>query len=214
MRSNRPPDHPDYDKLTQIEEAAEAAAKLAHQLLTFARGGKIRPRLLPFADVIESAFVLVPPLVPHNVVVDRRIEPNLWHIECDQTQIQQVIVNLCRNAIEAMPAGGRLTIVAENVTLASPLNDSHPPLTTGEYACVTVEDTGCGFDAETKKLIFDPFFTTKERGHGLGLPAAYGIIGAHGGAITAASELGKGSTFRMWLPRARSPKTRAATQLG
>ena len=182
------------------------AAKLAHQLLQFAKGGNIRPSLLSFADVVKSALALVPPIVPQNVTLDRQIESDLWRVKCDQTQIQQVIVNLCRNALEAMPKGGRLTIKAENVALASPLNDAQPPLAAGEYVCLAVEDTGCGMDAKTMKHIFDPFFTTKERGHGLGLAAAYGVVAAHGGAISVTSEPGKGSTFRMWLPRARTGK--------
>lgn len=205
MRSNRRPGDPDYTKLTHIEEAAETAARLAHQLLTFAKGGKIRPRLLPFADVVKSALALVPPMASRNVTVDSRIAEDLWRVECDQTQIQQVIVNLCRNALEAMPKGGHLRIEAENATLASPLNDAQLSLAAGDYVCLSVEDTGCGMDTRTMKLIFDPFFTTKKQGHGLGLAAAYGVVGVHGGAISVTSEPGKGSMFRMWLPREKKP---------
>lgn len=212
MKSSRQAGHPDYASLTQIEDAAETAARLAHQLLAFAKGGKIRPRLLPFADVVKSALTLVPPMVPRNVVVDHHIASGLWRVECDQTQIQQVIVNLCRNALEAMPEGGRVGIRTENVALTSPLSDAQPPLGAGHYVCLTVDDTGCGMDAETMKLIFDPFFTTKEHGHGLGLAAAHGIMGAHGGAISVTSATKKGSTFRMWLPRAKSERKPPASR--
>lgn len=202
MRSKRRPDDPDHAKLTQIEEAAETAARLALQLLDFAKGGKIRPHLLSFAAVVRSALTLVPPLLPGAVALESRVRPRLWRVMCDQTQMQQVIVNLCHNAIEAMPGGGRLTLTAENVTLAAPLTEAQPPLAAGQYACLTVEDTGCGMDAETMKCIFDPFFTTKDRGHGLGLAAAYGVMAAHGGAVSVKSTPGEGSAFRLWLPRA------------
>lgn len=205
MKSKRRPDHPDHVKLTHIEEAADTAAKLAHQLLDFAKGGKIRLHLLSFADVVTAGLVLVLPMVPRNVTLDRQINSDSWQVKCDQTQIQQVIVNLCRNALEAMSNGGRLMIRAENVALASPLHDAQPPLAAGEYACMSVEDTGCGMEATTMNRIFDPFFTTKERGHGLGLAAAYGVMAAHGGAISVTSVPGKGSTFRLWLPRAKRP---------
>jgi len=203
MRANRRPDDPDYANLVHIEDAARAAGDLAHQLLSFARGGKIRPFLLPFADVLRTALVLVPPMLRPEVTMERDIAPDLWHVHCDQTQIQQVIANLCRNAVEAMPNGGRLTIRAENRTLLSALDEAQPPLAPGDYVCLSVEDTGCGMDARTMARIFDPFFTTKEHGHGLGLAAAHGVMAAHQGAISARSQPGKGSTFCIWLPRAK-----------
>ena len=212
MKSKRRLDHPDHAKLTQIEDAAETAARLAHQLLDFAKGGEIRSHLLSFTSVVKSALVLVPPIVPPNVTFDRQIDSDSWKVNCDQTQFQQVIVNVCRNALEAMPKGGRLTIKTENVTLASPLNDAQPPLAAGEYVCLTAEDTGCGMDVKTMKHIFDPFFTTKDRGHGLGLAAAYGVMAAHGGAISVTSAPGKGSVFRLWLPRAKRPVKPSASR--
>jgi len=212
MRSNRRPDDPDYAKLTHIEDAAEAAAKMAHQLLDFAKRGKIHPQLLSFRDVVTSALALISPMAPQNVTVERHIESDLWRVNCDRTQMQQVIVNLCRNALEAMPKGGHLTIRAENRMVASPLDDAQPRLAEGDYVCLSVKDTGCGMDAETLNRIFDPFFTTKKRGHGLGLAATYGVTAAHGGAISVASAPGKGSTFRLWLPRARRPIKRPILQ--
>jgi len=212
MRANRRPGDPDYAKLVHIEDAARAAGDLAHQLLAFARGGKIRPHLLPFADVLRTALALIPPMVRPDVTVEREIAPDLGSVHCDPTQVQQVIVNLCRNALEAMPNGGRLTIRAENRTLTSAMDEAHPPLTPGEYVCLSVEDTGCGMDARTMKRIFDPFFTTKERGHGLGLAAAYGVVAAHRGAISVRSEPGKGSTFCMWLPRAETVADRQVSR--
>jgi len=202
MRSNRRPDDADYAKLVHIEDAARVAGDLAHQLLAFARGGKIRPHLLPFADVLRTALVLIPPMLRPDVTVEQEVAPDLWPVHCDPTQVQQVIVNLCRNAVEAMPNGGRLTIRAENRTLLSALDEAQPPLAPGDYVCLSVEDTGCGMDARTMARIFDPFFTTKQHGHGLGLAAAHGVMAAHGGALSVRSRPGKGSTFGMWLPRA------------
>lgn len=206
MKSKRKPGDPEHAKLTQIEEAAETAAKLALQLLDFAKGGKIRPQVLSFSGVVKSALTLIPPILPHNVKLASRLKANSWLVECDQTQIQQVILNLCRNALEAMPKGGRLTIRTHHATLASSLNDAQPPLAAGEYVCLSVEDTGCGMDEETMKCIFDPFFTTKDGGHGLGLAAAYGVVAAHGGSISVQSTPNGGSTFRLWLPRAKTDK--------
>ncbi len=213
MRAGRRPEDPDHAKLVHIEEAARAAGDLAHQLLAFARGGRLRTHVLPFGEVLRAALVLVPPMIRPDVAMEHRIAPDLWRVNCDQTQVQHVIVNLCRNAVEAMPHGGRLTITAENRTLAAPLEEARPSLPGGDYVCLSVEDTGLGMDAETMKRIFDPFFSTKERGHGLGLAAAYGIMAAHGGGISVTSEIGKGSTFRMWLPRARTAGEEGASHL-
>lgn len=206
MRADRQPGDPDHAKLTQIEEAADAAGKLAHQLLTFAKGGKIRLRRLPFGDVVGAALALLPPMVPRHVVFELRVAADLWQVECDQTQVQQVIVNLCRNAIEAMPHGGTMIVRAENFASPTPPDNANPPLPPGEYARLSVEDSGCGIDAEIMAMIFDPFVTTKEQGHGLGLAAAYGIMASHGGGISIISEPGKGSTFSLWLPRAAPPQ--------
>jgi len=203
LKRKRRPDDPDYDALAQMEEAAETAGKLAHQLLVFAKGGKILPRRVPFGHVVDRALAVCTLSIPANIRTERRMARDLWDVECDETQVQQVVMNLCRNAVDAMPQGGQLTISAENVTLQKPMDDARPPLPAGDYVCLTVEDTGCGIARDALPRIFDPFFTTKDKGHGLGLAAAYGIVRAHGGGISVASREGKGSAFRIWLPRVR-----------
>ncbi|HOW18824.1 MAG TPA: PAS domain S-box protein, partial [Phycisphaerae bacterium] len=203
LRSKFAPDHPNHALLVRIEQAADTAGRLAHQLLVFAKGGRILPRVVDFAEVVGREVEICRPIVPENIRLDCAIADDLGKVECDTTRTEQVIVNLCRNAIEAMPDGGRLTIRAENVTLASALAHSHPPLPAGEYVCVAVEDTGVGIAPEVRSRLFDPFVTTKPQGHGLGLAAAYGTVRAHGGAIAVDTEPRQGSTFRIWLPRVR-----------
>jgi len=203
LRSKFSPDHPNHSLLVRIEQAADTAGRLAHQLLMFAKGGKILPRVVDFADVVSRAVEICRPVIPAGVTFDCAIADDLGQVECDTARTEQAIVNLCRNAIDAMPDGGRLTIRADNVTLAAPLASSHPPLPAGEYVYVAVEDTGVGIAPEVRDRLFDPFVTTKPQGHGLGLAAAYGTVRAHGGAIGVDTQPERGSTFRIWLPRVR-----------
>jgi len=203
LKARRRPDHPDYESLTQIEQAAETAGRLAHQLLVYAKGGRIRPKLVDFREVIARAVNVFRPSLPPGIRFELSVADDLAPVECDTTQVEQVIVNLCRNAVDAMPHGGRLTVRATNEVLTAPLREVVPPLPAGEYVCLTVEDTGSGMDPETAERVFDPFFTTKPNGYGLGLAAAYGTITSHGGAIALTTRRGEGTTFRVWLPRAR-----------
>jgi two-component system cell cycle sensor histidine kinase/response regulator CckA len=203
LKARRSRDDQEYGLLAQIEDAADTAGRLAHQLLVFAKGGKIKPSVAPFSCVLEGAVRLLEPTMPANITLECCIPENLWHVECDQLQIQQVIVNLCRNAVEAMPNGGHLTIRAENLTLSAPLTTTRPPLAKGQYLCLAVKDDGCGMSPQVLEHAFEPFFTTKEGGHGLGLAAAYGAMRSHDGAIHAASKPGEGSVFRIWLPRSK-----------
>jgi two-component system cell cycle sensor histidine kinase/response regulator CckA len=206
LRSKYPPGHPNHAILLRVETAADTAGKLAHQLLVYAKGGKIAPRVVDFADVVSRAVEIFGPSVPSGVLLGCGIADDLGRVECDTTRTEQAIVNLCRNAVDAMPQGGRLTVRANNVTLAGPLEDSHPPLPAGDYVCVAVEDTGSGVAREILGQLFDPFFTTKPDGHGLGLAATYGTVKAHGGAISVKTSLGHGSTFQIWLPRVHAEK--------
>lgn len=201
VKARRRPDHPDYASLAQIEQSATTAGRLAHQLLIYAKGGKILPRLVGFHSVVAQAIRAIEPIVPETIRFEHRVAADLGHVECDITQIEQVVVNLCRNAIDAMPDGGRLVLTAEKVTLAEPREDTYPPLSPGDYVCIAVQDTGIGMDAETADRAFDPFFTTKPNGYGLGLAAAWGTMRSHGGSIGLVTKPGAGSTFRIWLPR-------------
>lgn len=201
MRSRKPPSDPDHERLSQIENAAATAGQLAHQLLVFARGGRFKPSRVACADVLQRAFKVLMPSIPGTVRFASSISPELDEIVCDSTQIEQVILNLCRNAIDAMPQGGELMIQAKNVELQTTPANASPPIPPGSYVRIAVTDTGCGIDAETAERVYDPFFSTKPAGYGLGLASAYGIIKAHNGAIGLTSEVGKGSTFHLWLPR-------------
>jgi two-component system, cell cycle sensor histidine kinase and response regulator CckA len=203
LKAKCQPDHPDYESLSRIEQAADTAGRLAHQLLIYARGGKVRPRLVDAAVVIANAVDTFRPALPADVQLKTRIPADLGTIECDTTQVQQVIANLCRNAVEAMAEGGLLTIEATTVRLKEPLESTRPSLTAGEYVRVTVTDTGFGMNAETAGRAFEPFFTTKPSGYGLGLAAAYGTMKSHGGAISLSTRPPLGSTFDLWFPRSQ-----------
>jgi two-component system cell cycle sensor histidine kinase/response regulator CckA len=204
LKRKRSPQDPDYPAFTQIEQATETAGRLAHQLLAYAKGGKIRPRIMKLADVVGRAVEAFKPAVPPLVELECHVANDLGDVECDTTQVEQAIVNLCRNAAEAMPRCGRVRMQAENASLSSPLEDARPPLPAGEYVCVAVQDDGCGMTPEVVSHLFEPFFTTKPRGHGLGLASAWGIVKSHGGAISVTTESGVGSTFRIWLPRVQT----------
>ncbi|MBN1307601.1 MAG: response regulator, partial [Chitinispirillaceae bacterium] len=182
------------------------ARGLTHQLLTFAKGGSpIRKvdRLMPF---IEDAARFA--LSGSNVSCDFDIRPDLWQCEFDRTQIGQVIDNLVINAQQAMPLGGKIGIAAQNITF---MKNEHPPLAEGGYVRLTVIDRGIGIPRENLSRIFDPFFTTKTKGHGLGLATCYSIVKRHGGCIEVESELGKGSTFHVFLPAAAETVTAVDT---
>jgi PAS domain S-box-containing protein len=202
LRRKRAPDGSDDEALAQIEKAAAAAGRLAHELLVYAGGGRIHPRLVKVAEVVDRAVEIFKPSLPANVDLEGHLAGDLGEAQCDTTRMEQVLVNLCRNACDAMPTGGHLTITAENVRLDSPLRDAHPPLPAGDYVCIMVEDTGCGIVPETLKSIFEPFFTTKPNGYGLGLAASSAVVRSHHGAISVETSVGVGTTFRVWLPRA------------
>lgn len=201
LRAKYPPGHPDHESLWLIEQAAESAGRLSHQLLIYARGGKARLRSVDFATMVANAVRVFVPAMPANVQLETRIPGNLGQVECDSTLIQQVVINLCRNAVEAMAEGGLLTIEAAAVRLNESNPNTLPRLPAGEYLCVTVTDTGSGMDADTVGRVFDPFFTTKPDGHGLGLSIAFSTMKRHGGAISLTTRPQLGSAFVLWLPR-------------
>jgi signal transduction histidine kinase len=204
LKARRSKDHPDHGSLIQIEEAAATAGRLAHQLLAFVRGGKFLARTARCADLMTLVRSQIQTFLPPTVLLDYRIPTDLWPLDCDVVEIEQVIVAVCRNAVEAMPTGGRLAVHGRNVVIDEPPENTRPLLTRGEYVCITVEDTGCGMDPKTVERLFEPFFTTKPNGFGLSLAAAYSVVRSHGGAIATRSERGRGSTFEIWLPRATS----------
>jgi PAS domain S-box-containing protein len=192
--------HYHYEKLKNIEHYVIRGADLTRQLLGFARGGKYEITPANMNELITKSSRMFG-RTKKDVAVTTRLEPNLWTVEVDQGQIEQVLLNLYLNASQAMPGGGRIDIGTQNCILeeTATQNSYYKP---GKYVRISVKDTGIGMDEKTKQRIFEPFFTTKEmgRGTGLGLASAYGIVKSHGGFIEVESELGHGSNFIIHLP--------------
>ncbi|HKW85844.1 MAG TPA: ATP-binding protein, partial [Nitrospiraceae bacterium] len=189
--------------LTEIKEAGYRAATLTHQLLAFSRQQVLKPKVLDLNAVVQNIMKFLRPLIGENINLIICPDPNLARVKADPGQIEQVIMNLVVNAQDAMPHGGQLTIETTNVELADTAPSKKGSMLSISYVMLTVSDTGCGMDADTQARLFEPFFTTKEpgQGTGLGLSTAHGIVKQSGGHIDFSSEVGKGSTFRIYLPR-------------
>ncbi len=183
------------DRLTEAERVSLRARDLTQQLLAFSKGGAPIKKTSSMADLIRETAEFA--LRGSNVRCERILSDDLWPADIDEGQISQVIHNLVINADQAMPAGGTLTIRAENLSLGE---QDPVPLVPGNYLRVTVEDQGIGIPDKVLPKIFDPFFTTKQKGSGLGLATAYSIIKKHDGHITAASRQGAGTTVTFYLP--------------
>jgi len=193
-------ERPEAEMLDDICRAAQQAGELAQQMLAFARGGKYQPKVMNLNDTIQETLRLQERSFPPRVRIERDIAPELWNVEADPAQMGQVLMNLCINAVEAIPGNGRILLTTRNIELKSPLEGGAPDLPPGRYVYLAVEDTGCGMSAKTLERVFEPFFSTKFQGRGLGLAAVYGIIKNHGGRITVYSEPGQGATFKIYLP--------------
>jgi len=188
--------------LNTIETCAQRGADLVRQLLTFGRGAAGRQKSVHPKPIIEEMAKLIRVTFPKNIELSFQVPADLWPVSADATQLDQVLLNLCVNARDAMPGGGRLALGAENVRLgkqhAGLLLDARP----GPYVMIQLTDTGHGIPREITDKIFDPFFTTKEpgKGTGLGLATVMGIVKSHGGFLEVRSEVGQGSTFTIYLP--------------
>ena len=191
------------EDLQGVRHAADQAASLTRQLLAFSRNQELRPSTVDLSDIIVRADPLLRRLLGERVRLIVRPARELWPVLVDSSQMGSVIVNLAVNARDAMGSGGTLTIETANVELNNDYARSHAEVTPGPYAMVAVSDTGSGMDEETLARIFEPFFTTKALGHGtgLGLASVYGTIRQSGGHIWVYSELGQGTTFKLYLPR-------------
>jgi signal transduction histidine kinase/CheY-like chemotaxis protein len=188
--------------LGEISEAADRGASLTQQLLTFSRKQVVEQRVIDVEASVDALVPMLRRLLGADVAVQSDLPADLWKIKADPTQIDQVLVNLCVNARDAMPNGGVVNVSARNVVLLAAAAE-RLGVEGGEYAAVSVTDSGHGMDAETAARIFEPFFTTKElgKGTGLGLATVYGIATQSGGAIDVETAPGHGTTFTLYLPR-------------
>jgi len=198
-----PPDQPLQRHARLILETAHRATDLTQQLLAFSRKQVLQPRVLSLNRIVTGMETMLRRLIGEHIELKSGLDPALDAARADSVQLEQVILNLAVNARDAMPRGGWLTIETANVELDEAFVSCHPGAHPGSYVMLAMTDTGVGMDAETLGHIFEPFFTTKGpgRGTGLGLATVYGIVKQHGGYIAVESEPGRGTIFRIYLPR-------------
>jgi PAS domain S-box-containing protein len=195
-----------HDRLSEyfqkIRTQCERASGLTRQLLAFSHRQILEPRNMSINQAVIETLSLLEKVIGKDIEMKAALDPATSVIRADPTQMEQMLMNLCLNARDAMPQGGRLLIETKNAVLTEEDRKRDSSLVPGEYAELSVSDTGTGMDMATRERIFEPFFTTKERGKGtgLGLATVYGIVRQHGGILQVQSQLGKGSTFRVFLP--------------
>jgi two-component system cell cycle sensor histidine kinase/response regulator CckA len=196
-------DHALHPKIAAIQQASDRATTLTRQLLAFSRKQLLELKVVDVNAIVKDIERLLRPLIGENIELVTRLAGDLGRTRADAGQIEQVIMNLVVNSKDAMPNGGKITILTANETLDDDLQRECSYIQPGPYVMLSIEDNGHGMDKETQSRIFEPFFTTKEKGKGtgLGLSTVYGIIKQSGGYVLAQSEVGRGTTFRIYLPR-------------
>jgi len=196
------PEDPLHRHIQGIKKTGERAAALTRQLLAFSRKQILQPQVMDLNHVVVELSKMLQRLIGEDIDLLMGLEADLGKVKADPNQLEQVLMNLCVNARDAMPKGGKLTVETSNVQLGEEFAGQHLSVPPGNYVMLAVSDTGCGMDAVTQARIFEPFFTTKEvgKGTGLGLATVYGIVKQSGGSIWVYSELNQGTTFKIYLP--------------
>ncbi len=196
-------------KAEQITKAGKGAAALTRQLLAFSRRQVLELEILDLNSVVRDTSKMLRRLIGEHIELVTIAAPDLGRVKSDRGQVEQIIVNLAVNARDAMLQGGKLAISTANAQIDEVYARQHPGAIPGSYVMMSVSDTGCGMDHETQLHIFEPFFTTKgkEKGTGLGLSTVYGVVKQSGGYISVYSELGQGTSFKIYLPRTDEPVT-------
>jgi two-component system, cell cycle sensor histidine kinase and response regulator CckA len=210
-------DKGDHELIRMVKDAGERGAGLTRQLLTFSRRHVQAPEILSLSQRVAGVEKMLRRLIGEDVNLVTNLDPAVYPVLADAGQVEQVIMNLVVNSRDAMPDGGTVTIETRNVELDDADTAKRPAVRPGSYALLSVSDTGCGMDEETKQHLFEPFFTTKEvgKGTGLGLATVYGIVKHSDGHIAVESKPGRGATFRIYLPKAaRPPETAAVLKNG
>jgi PAS domain S-box-containing protein len=207
-----PPGDSKRGDVEEIRKASERAASLTRQLLAYSRRQMLQPEVLDLNFVVAEMDKMLRRLIGEHIELVTAPAADLGRVRADPNQIEQVLVNLAVNARDAMPNGGKLTIETRNVELDDTFAQSHLGAVPGSYAMVAVTDTGAGMDATVRAHLFEPFFTTKEvgKGTGLGLATVYGIVKQSGGYVSVYSEPGRGSSFKIYLPRIEASTTATA----
>jgi CheY-like chemotaxis protein len=208
-------DNPLYDNLNEIFKAAKRSGNLTRQLLAFARKQVVTPKVLDLNDTVEGMIKMLKRLIGEDIDLVWKPGPVAWSVRMDPAQIDQIMVNLCVNARDAIDGVGTITIETGQKAFTDAHGASHPGFRPGEFLLMSISDDGQGMDKAILDKIFEPFFTTKERGKGtgLGLATVYGIVKQNNGFIYVYSEPGCGTTFRIYLPRHIAAQTQAGTKI-
>ncbi|MDT4967154.1 MAG: hypothetical protein QOJ64_1891 [Acidobacteriota bacterium] len=197
------PNDPLRSNIDQVTAACDRAAGLVRHLLAFSRKQILKTEVLNLNNTVSEMNRMLPPLIGENIELVIELYPDLWQVKADSGQIEQIVANLAVNARDAMPFGGEFTIRTSNIVLDEEIVGGYESVQSGPYVLLTMSDTGHGMNHETLRRIFEPFFTTKEvgKGTGLGLSTVYGIVKQSGGYVSVESEVGRGTTFKIYLPR-------------